>query len=134
MKLDPKSPRLRAELARIHLVQKNYEKVIQILEDTAQKAPGDRDVSLRLAEAYVGAKRPQDAQTILRRLLQQDPNDQDARTHMARGCLMQGQLDAALDQFQPSVDKLIERKDADRAAAILQQITQRSPGHIKSLT
>ncbi|HEX9204142.1 MAG TPA: tetratricopeptide repeat protein, partial [Vicinamibacteria bacterium] len=134
MKLDPKSPRLRAELARIHLVQKNYEKVIQILEDTAQKAPGDRDVSLRLAEAYVGAKRPQDAQTILRRLLQQDPNDQDARTQMGRVFLMQGQLDAAFDQFQPIIDKLIERKDADRAAAILQQITQRSPGHIKSLT
>jgi len=134
MKLDPKSPRLRAELARIHLVQKNYEKVIQILEDTAQKAPGDRDVSLRLAEAYVGAKRPQDAQTILRRLLQQDPNDQEARTQMGRVFLMQGQLDAAFDQFQPIIDKLIERKDADRAAAILQQITQRSPGHIKSLT
>ena len=134
MKLDPRSPRLRAELARIHLVQKNYEKAIQILEETAQKAPGDRDVSLRLGEAYVGAKRPQDAESILRRLLQQDPNDQDARTQMGRVFLMQGQFDAAFDQFLPIIDKLIERKDADRAAAILQQITQRSPGHVKSLT
>lgn len=134
MKLDPKSPRLSAELARIHLVQKNYEKAIQILEETAQKAPGDRDVSLRLGEAYIGAKRPQDAETILRRLLQQDPNDQDARTQMGRVFLMQGQLDGAFDQFLPIIDKLIERRDADRAAGILQQITQRSPGHIKSLT
>jgi tetratricopeptide (TPR) repeat protein len=134
LKLDPKSARLRSELARIHLLQKNYEKAVQILEDAARQVPGDREVSLRLAEAYVGAKRPGDAESLLRRILQQDPNDQDARTQMGRVFLMQGQLDAAFDQFVPIVDKLIERKDGDRAAAILQQITQRSPGHVKSLT
>src|SRR5260221_368994 len=134
LKLDPKSARLRSELARIHLLQKNYEKAVQILEDAARQVPGDREVSLRLAEAYVGAKRPGDAESLLRRILQQDPNDQDARTQMGRVFLMQGQLDAAFDQFVPIVDKLIERKEGERAAAILQQITQRSAGHVKSLT
>ncbi|MFI5007209.1 MAG: tetratricopeptide repeat protein [Solirubrobacterales bacterium] len=133
LKLDAKSARLRSELARIHLLQKNYEKAVNVLEDAARQVPGDREVSLRLAEAYVGAKRPADAETLLRRILQQDPNDQDARTQMGRVFLMQGQFDAAFDQFLPIVDKLIERKDSDRAAGILQQITQRSAGHVKSL-
>ena len=134
LKFEPKSARLRAELARIHLLQKNYEKAVQVLEEAARQAPSDRDVTLRLAEAYVGAKRPHDAETLLRRLLQQDPADQDARTQMGRVFLMQGQADAAFEQFVPIVEKLIERRDPDRAAGILQQIIQRSPGHIKSLS
>ena len=52
---------------------------------------------------------------------------------MARVHLQQGQLDHAFDQLQPVVNRLIERKDAARAATLLQQIVQKNPSHAKSL-
>ena len=133
LKIDPKSARLRAELARVHLLQKNYEKAIHYLEEASRQSPGDAQVVARLGEAYLGAKRVEEAEAIFRRLLQQDPQDQEARTQMGRVFLMQGQFDQAYEQFLPVVEKLLERKDSDRAAALLQQIVQRNPGHIKTL-
>src|SRR4030095_4724281 len=93
----------------------------------------DKEVIVRLGEAYLGAKRITDAEGVLRHLLQQDPNDQEARTQMGRVFLMQGNSDQAFEQFLPIVERLMGRKAGERAAGVLQQIVQRSPGHIKSL-
>jgi pilus assembly protein FimV len=133
LKIDPKSSRLRVELARIHLVQKNYDKAIHFLEEASRQSPKDKDVALRLGEAYLGARRVEEADGIFRRLLQQDPQDQEARTLMGRMCLMQGQFDRAYEQLLPVVDRLLERKEGERAASLLQQIVQRNPAHVKSL-
>jgi pilus assembly protein FimV len=133
LKIDPKSSRLRVELARIHLVQKNYDKAIQFLEEAGRQSPKDKDVALRLGEAYLGARRIEEAEGIFKRLLQQDPQDQEARILMGRMCLMQGQFDRAYDQLLPVVERLLERKEGERAASLLQQIVQRNPAHIKSL-
>jgi pilus assembly protein FimV len=133
LKLDPRSGRMRAELARVHLLQKNYERAVQVLEEATRQGSADKEVYVRLGEAYLGARRIQDAEGALRRVLQQDPQDQDARTQMGRVFLMQGRSDEAFDQFLPIVERMMERKDGERAAGVLQQIVQRSPGHIKSL-
>jgi pilus assembly protein FimV len=133
LKLDPRSGKMRAELARVHLLQKNYERAVQVLEEATRQGATDKEVFVRLGEAYLGAKRVQDAEAVLRRLLQQDPNDQDARTQMGRVFLMQGKSDAAFEQFLPIVERMMERKEGERAAGVLQQIVQRTPGHIKSL-
>ena len=47
--------------------------------------------------------------------------------------LAEGRYDEAFDQLQPAVDKLVERRQIDRAAALLQQVVQRNPSHIRSL-
>ncbi|HKC10457.1 MAG TPA: tetratricopeptide repeat protein, partial [Vicinamibacteria bacterium] len=133
LKIDPKSSRLRVELARIHLVQKNYDKAIQFLEEASRQSPKDKDVALRLGEAYLGARRVEEAEGIFKRLLQQDPQDQEARILMGRMCLMQGQFDRAYEQLLPVVERLLERKEGERAASLLQQIVQRNPAHVKSL-
>jgi pilus assembly protein FimV len=133
LKIDPKSSRLRVELARIHLVQKNYDKAIQFLEEASRQSPKDKEVALRLGEAYLGARRVEEAEGIFKRLLQQDPQDQEARILMGRMCLMQGQFDRAYDQLLPVVERLLERKEGERAASLLQQIVQRNPAHVKSL-
>ncbi len=133
LKIDPKSGRLRVELARIHLVQKNYDKAVQFLEEASRQAPKDKEVSLRLGEAYLGARRVEEAEGIFRRLLQQDPKDQETRTLMGRMCLMQGQFDRAYEQLLPVVERLLERKEGERAASLLQQIVQRNAAHVKSL-
>src|SRR5207247_3901734 len=71
--------------------------------------------------------------STFRRLLEMDPKDDEARVHLGRVRLFQGDLDAAYDEFLPVVDRLLEKREADKAAALLQQIVQRAPAHVKSL-
>jgi tetratricopeptide (TPR) repeat protein len=52
---------------------------------------------------------------------------------MGRVYLLQGEFDRAYEEFATVVDKLIERKEGDKAAALLQQITQKNASHVKSL-
>jgi tetratricopeptide (TPR) repeat protein len=133
LKIDPKSHRLRLELGRVYLVQKNHERAAHYLEEAVQGSPNDPKILVRLGEAYVGAKKIEEAEAIFKRLLELDPNDQESRVQMARVYLMQGQFDRAFEGFQPIVDKLVERRDGDKAAALLQQILQKNPQHIRTL-
>jgi tetratricopeptide (TPR) repeat protein len=133
LKLDASNTRLRGEVARVHLLQKNYDKAVGFLEQTLQSAPDDKELLARLGEAYLGAKKVADAESTFRRLLALDPGSEEARIHMGRVRLFQGNYDAAYEEFLPVVEKLLEKRDADKAAAILQQVVQKAPGHVKSL-
>jgi len=133
LKLDPSSGRLRSELARIHLVQRNYDKAAQYLQDALKGSPNDPQILARLGEAHLGAKKIAEAESIFKRLLALNPDDEDTRAQMGRVYLQQGQLDQAFDQLQPVVDRLLERRDAAKAATLLQQIVQKNPSHAKSL-
>jgi len=133
LKIDAKSGRLRLELGRIHLVQKNYDKAAHFLEEAAQTTPNDPDIMGRLGEAYLGSKRIAEAEGIFKRLLEINPNDEDTRVQMARVSLQQGQFDRAYAEMEPLVERLVERRDGDRAASLLQQIVQKSPSHVKTL-
>jgi len=133
LKIDPKSARMRSELARVHLVQKNYEKAAHYLEDAVKQAPNDTALLSRLGEAYLGSKKVGEAEAIFKRLLEIDPNGEDARVQMGRVYLMRDDLDRAHAEFLPVVEKMIARKEADKAAGLLQQIVQKNPAHVKSL-
>ena len=133
LKIEPKNLKLRGEIARIHVVQRNPEKAAQVLEDLVQQAPNDVQLLFRLGEAYVGSKKFEEAEAIFKRLLEIDPNDQDSHIQMGRVYLLQGNPDGAFDEFLPVVDRLLGRKEGDKAVALLGQITQQRPGHIKSL-
>jgi tetratricopeptide (TPR) repeat protein len=133
LKLDPANTKLKGEVARVHLLQKNYDKAVGFLEQTLQAAPNDKELLGRLGEAYLGAKKVADAESTFRRLLEMDPKDDEARVHLGRVRLFQGDLDAAYDEFLPVVDRLLEKREADKAAALLQQIVQKAPAHVKSL-
>lgn len=133
LKLGPQNPRLRAELARIHLLQKNYDKAVHFLEEAVQSSPNDAPLLSRLGEAYLGAKKVEEAQTIFRRLITLNPADQEARVQMGRLHLVQGQFDQAFDELQYVVEHLLAQREGDRAVALLQQIVQRNPNHIKTL-
>src|SRR6185503_2774115 len=87
----------------------------------------------RLGEAYLGSKRIAEAEGLFKRLLEINPNDEDVRVQMARVSLQQGQYDRAYAEMEPLVEKLVQRRDDDRAASLLQQIVQKSPNHVKTL-
>jgi tetratricopeptide (TPR) repeat protein len=133
VKIDPSSARMKSELARVHLVQKNYDKAAAYLEDAVKQAPKDTALLSRLGEAYLGSKKIGDAEAIFKRLLEIDPNVEDVRVQMGRVHLLRDEYDRAHDEFLPVVEKLVARKDADKAAALLQQIVQKNPSHVKSL-
>jgi tetratricopeptide (TPR) repeat protein len=133
LKIDARSVKLRGEVARIHVVQRNHEKAAQVLEELLQQAPGDSRLLFRLGEAYVGCKRYPDAEATFKRLLQVDPNDQDSHVQLGRVHLLRGNPDGAFDEFLPVVDRLLGRKEGDKAVALLGQIVQQRPNHIKTL-
>jgi tetratricopeptide (TPR) repeat protein len=133
LKIDPKSSRLRVHIARVHLVQKNFEKAVHVLEEAVHQAPNDPEILARLGEAYLGAKKVEEGEAIFKRLLELNPEDEDSRLQMGRVYLLQGQYDRAFEEMLPVVDKLVERRDAERAATLLQAITQKNPSHVKTL-
>jgi tetratricopeptide (TPR) repeat protein len=130
----PRSPSLLAASARVHIVQKDYARAIEHLEEARRAKPADREVSLRLAEAHLGAKRPDEARRVLEGLLERDPADQEARLQLGQVYLAEGRYDEAYEQLVPAVDKLVERRQIDRGIALLQQVVQRNPSHIRSLS
>jgi tetratricopeptide (TPR) repeat protein len=133
LKIDANSVRLKTELGRVHLVQKNYDKAVQYLEEASRQSPKDAQALARLGEAYLGAKKTKEAEATFKRALELDPQDQDAGAQMARVHLAQGHFDKAFDQLLPVVNRLVERREGERGAALLQQIVQKNPAHVKSL-
>ena len=137
LKIDAKSARLRCELARIHLVQKNYEKAVAV--PRGRGAAGPRRHASMLAASGRGLPRAPSGSTrpkrIFKRLLEQRP-ERPGRPHPdgpgATCC--RASSTQAFEQFLPVVDKLVERKEGERAAALLQQIIQSNAAHVKSLT
>jgi tetratricopeptide (TPR) repeat protein len=129
----PRSPHLLAASAQIHIIQKDYPRAIELLEEARRANPADREVSLRMAEAYLGARRAQEARRVLEALLQRDANDQDARQQLGQVYVFEGRYDDAFDHLLPVVDKLVEKRQVDRGAALLQGLVQRNPQHFKSL-
>ena len=133
LRAGPRSARLLSAAARIHLVQKDYAGAVKLLEEARRAAPADRETALRLAEACLGARRGDEARKVLRLLLEKDPADIDARQQLAHVSLVEGRHDEAFDEMQPVVDRLVEKRQVDRAAALLQQIVQRNASHVRTL-
>jgi pilus assembly protein FimV len=128
-----RSPKLLAEVARVHLVQKDFKSALPYLEEARKGSPNDRSVALRMAEALIGVERPGDARGILEGLLRQDPNDLDAKQQLGQLFLAIGQPEEAFQQIVPAVDRLVDRREIERAVALLQPIAQRDPPHMPAL-
>ncbi|MBN2368857.1 MAG: tetratricopeptide repeat protein, partial [Vicinamibacteria bacterium] len=133
LRIAPNNPRLRSELARIHLLQKNYDQAAQVLEEAVRQSPDSVEMLARLGEAYLGARRIDQAQGVFARLIQIDPGHQEARIQIGRLHLIQGQFDRAFEEFAPIVDVLLAHQEGDQAIELLQQVVQKNPTHVNSL-
>ncbi len=123
---------VKAQLGRVHLAQRSYEKAIAYLEEvTAQDStPGGL---MQLGQAYLGAKRVIDAQSTLENVLEKFPESQDARIILVQIYAVQGRADEAYDTVLPLVEQLLLKRDGERASNMLLQITARSPQHVRTL-
>jgi tetratricopeptide (TPR) repeat protein len=133
LKVDPESLQLRQELARVHLVQKNYDRAVHYLEEAVRQAPQDPQVLARLGEAYLGARKIEEAEAISKRLRELGPDDDESRVQMGRVYLQQDRFDQAYEEFLPAVERLAGRRETEKAAALLQQVVQRNAAHTPSL-
>ncbi|MCG6924221.1 MAG: tetratricopeptide repeat protein [Acidobacteria bacterium] len=133
LKVGKRSPRLLTEVARVHLVQKDFATALPYLEEARKGAPDDREVALRTAETYLGVGRLDDAREALEALLARDGEDQDAKMLLGRVFLATGRPDEAYEQFLPSLERLVARREIDRAVSLLQPIAQLDPPHIPAL-
>lgn len=133
LKVDPNSLQLRQELARVHLVQKNYDRAVHYLEEAVRQAPEDPQILVRLGEAYLGARKIEEAEAISKRLRELGPDDDESRVQMGRVYLQQDRFDQAYEEFLPAIDRLVARRETEKAAALLQQIVQKNAIHTPSL-
>ena len=133
LKIDSSSTQLRLELARIHIAQKNFDKAVSFLEEASSQAPEDPAILAQLGEAYLGSKKVDDAERIFRRLVDVDPRNQENRIQMGRLYLAKGDLDGAFDEFAAVAESFLEREEPGRAIALLEELQQRDPNHVKSL-
>src|SRR6185295_19499317 len=97
-------PRLLTVAANVHIVQKDFARAIELLEEARRATPTDREVSLKLAESYLGSRRAADARKVLEALLQRDASDQDARLQLGQVYLADNRFDEAFDNLVPVVD------------------------------
>ena len=124
--------RVRGQLGRVHLAQRSYDKAIAYLEEvTAQESTPES--LMQLGQAYLGAKRVTDAQSTLESVLEKAPESQEARIILVQIYSVQGRADEAYEGVIPLVEQLLLKRDTDRAANLLLQITSRSPHHVRTL-
>lgn len=133
LKIGKRSPRLLTEVARVHLVQKDHASALPYLEEARQLAPEDRDVALRLSEAYIGEGRMDEARSVLEGLLEKSSTDHEAKTLLGRVFLGTGKPDEAYEQILPAVDRFVDKRQLDSAVLLLQPITQADPPYIPAL-
>jgi tetratricopeptide (TPR) repeat protein len=133
LKIGRRTPRLLSEIARVHLVQKDFKSALPYLEEARRANPDDRDTALRTAEAYLGVQRAGEARRVLEELLQRHGDDQDARVLLGRVLHASGHPDEAFEQLRTAVDQLVERRQVDQAVALLQAVSQQEPAHIPTL-
>ena len=133
LKTGQRNAKLLSGVARVHLVQKDYERALPYLEEARKASQGDRDVSVSFAEALIGVNRHDEAKTVIEGLLANDAEDIDAKQLLGRVFFATGQYDEAFGHLLPVVDRLVDRRELERAVALLQPITQQDPPHMPAL-
>ena len=124
--------RVKAQLGRVHLAQRSFDKAIAYMEEvTAQESTPES--LMQLGQAYLGAKRVNEAQSTLENVIEKSPDNQEARIILVQVYAVQGRADEAYDAVVPLVEQLLLKRDAERAANLLLQVTSRSPHHVRTL-
>jgi tetratricopeptide (TPR) repeat protein len=133
LRIDKTSRLLRTKLAHAAILQGHHDKAIQLLEEVRGQHPRDVELLSRLGEAYMGAGRTADAESVFGRLGELEPDNAQHAGRLAELAIGQGNYDQALEIFGPAVDSLVASREGEKASAHLQKILNRDPHHVKTL-
>jgi tetratricopeptide (TPR) repeat protein len=88
--VDKDYPGLALERGILYEESGDVQKAIDLFKGALAKAPDDADLQLRVGSAYVAIGRPDDALTMLRKVLEQRPTSAEAHHYMGRALLLKG--------------------------------------------
>jgi tetratricopeptide (TPR) repeat protein len=91
-KADPDSPQVKARLGQCRLAQGKHDEARRLLEEARPEMPDDTPLLIHLAKLDL-PNRPARAERLLRRVLELDPTETDARFTLATALRLQGRLD-----------------------------------------
>lgn len=133
LRIDSFNRALRCKLAQASILQGDYAKAVQLLNEIRGKYPQDKEILSRLGEAYMGAGNLGEAESVFSRLAELEPDDPEHASRRAELAVGQGDHDRALELLNPVVDNFVDHGEGDKAAALLQKVLSKEPHHIKTL-
>ena len=133
MQVDAASVAIRVKYAQTASLQGNHAKSVQMLEDAKRASPDNPEVLGRLGEAYLAAGNTGAAAQSFQRLIQLQPDKPENVIRLADLKIAESQLDGALEQLTPLVDRLVGENEAQKATNLLQRVLSKGPHHIRTL-
>ena len=129
---DDKNPQVQLLRARLAVGKGKPEEAEKILKSVPSllEAPGAQQI---LLEAYLGAKKLDDASKLVVGVFNASPLDFSPVASYVDLCLSKGDLDAALDTINKVADPLIETKNTAPLMETLRKIWQGNMEHIPTL-
>jgi tetratricopeptide (TPR) repeat protein len=116
-KLDPKNATYLRFLAETEVTRKEFPHALEHSEEALKLLPGDKDASIVMSSALIGLKRHNEADRILRDLVERYPDSGPVQFHMADNLAAMGRLDESLKHFDILMHLAPENGDYRRARA-----------------
>ena len=122
--IDPNSEEVVLSLARLYSEQGDFEKAAKALSDVPADDRSER-MDFALAGLYDELKKPKEAVEAYKAVLEQNPDNADAKRGLARALTDAGQMDAAAKVYS----QMLGTDPQDAQAMIHQADIQRQQGH-----
>ena len=119
--------------AQIALLKGNYKKSVEILVDAECTNPDNLEILVTLGEAYLAAGNTGEAAKSFKHLSELQPDNPENVIRLADLKIMQSELDEALEQLTPLVERMVANEEALKAADVLQRVLSKEPRHIPTL-
>ncbi|HSB15346.1 MAG TPA: tetratricopeptide repeat protein [Bryobacteraceae bacterium] len=91
-------------LVETYAAQNQYDKAIQLLQETGRKMPDRSEITVTLANTYVRAAKYDQAATIFQELISKDPKSSDYHIKLGETYRRMGKQDAAIQYYRKAKD------------------------------
>ncbi|PWT88287.1 MAG: hypothetical protein C5B54_10875, partial [Acidobacteria bacterium] len=132
-KLDQKNSLILRKLLSTYHELGDSAKGTALLEETLKQDPSSPEVLSLLAETYADRNQFQRAQETIDKAILGTPNKEPLWTLKGDLFLRGGDLDRAYAQYSLVVERLIQKKETEKAVALLQKVTAHDPTYHPAL-
>lgn len=126
-KLDPRNTSVLRKILRVYSEQNEVGKGMALLEDALKSDPTNAHVLALLAESYAGKKQYDRAHHTIDQAIVNTTDKEPFWTLKGDLYLKEGDLISAYEQYELVLERLVRRKDIEKAVHLLQNITKVDP-------
>jgi tetratricopeptide (TPR) repeat protein len=116
---------------RISLKEEAYKEAYEIIKKAVDLYPERNEVLLLYAKSAFSIDRLEEAKDIFLKLLNVEPENEEARESLARVYLKEGRKEASLEEFKKVLDSLIQKDELEGATTLLQEMIDIEPENPK---